>query len=156
MPVASTFTGQIDARVRVSRSNNGSLASRTEHLAYSIANAINQGTGIGEAQYMYCVQDAVDTFTGSDVLLTGITDRLGQVITFTTIRALIVHNRSDTGVMRFVAPGLMGHASDWLVVRPGGTAILLAPRDGYTVGAGGVTFEGVSGDSPYDLIVIGS
>ena len=137
----SVLSGSIDIRAALRRTNANALSTPSEDCSYSIAQSLANGTGVGEAMYFYSRRLSLAAAPQTLDIYGGLTDGLGTTLNFATVRALIVHNRSSTaGHVLTIGnaasnqfASFLGAANETVIVRPGGTIVLLAPRDGYTV-----------------------
>lgn len=166
--MASVLTGQIDINVAARRKITGGLSTPTEDLAYAIALTLENGTGVNQAQYFYNATLAFSISTPQTLDVFGsLVDGLGVTMNFATVRAIIIKNKSETagqiltvgGAASNQFAGMFSDVSDKLVIRPGGTAILLAPRDGYTVTTGTadqLKFDPGAAAFSADVIIIGT
>lgn len=162
--MASEFSGQIDIDIRLRRIVAMALSEPWERAQVLLRHAINDGGGVNEARYFYASRRPISGGTGDDINLRAVTNRLGSALVYSTLRALIVHNRStEPDELCKVAGDVMSViAGDFLhsiVVRPGGTLVLLAPRDGYTIGefvANTLSIEAPDEDIEIDLLLVGS
>ena len=125
------------------------------------------GTGANQAGNVFADQRTTDD-TGESLDLSGVlTNAFGEVVSFTSVKALIIRadaaNTVDVvvgagGVNSFV--GWVGDASDTVVIKPGGMFALIAPdATGYPVTAGtGDLLQiaaSATGNVTYDVVVIG-
>lgn len=137
----SILSGSIDIREALRRTNANALSTPSEDCSYNIAQALANGTGVGEAQYFYSRRLSLAGAAQTLDIYGGLTDGLGATLNFATVRALIIHNRSSTtGHILTIGnaasnqfAGFLGAVDDTVILRPGGTIVLLAPRDGYPV-----------------------
>lgn len=137
----SQFSGGVDLRVSARRQVTGGLSTPTEDLAYSIAQSITNGTGAGQALYAASKRQSLAGAPVTLDLYGGLTDGLGTTLNFATICAMVIRNRATTSGHTLTIgnaasnqfAGFLGGATQTIVLRPGGTLVLLAPNDGYTV-----------------------
>lgn len=163
--MASELQGQLNVNVRLARLVDMDLSEPWERLAYALAIAINDGGGVNEARYFYASRRSIEGGSGDEIGLRTITNRLGSSsLVFATLRGLIVHNRSTDPDALCVVGGdimsyIMGNFASSIVVRPGGSLCLLAPRDGYTIGelvANRLSIDAPDESIEVDLVLIGS
>lgn len=162
--MASEFAGQIDVHVRLRRLVTMAISQPWERCEVLLRNAIGNGDGANEARYFYASRRPIAALTGDDITLTSVTDRLSVSQSYTTIRALIVHNRStgpgcvcrvSGSIMSFVA----GDSAHSVLVQAGGSLVLLAPRDGYPVietVSDSLSLDAPDQDIVVDLILLGT
>lgn len=127
-------------------------------------------TGLGQRLFEDTLELAVSTPQTID--LNTITDPFGLVPNFTTIRGILIKNKSaDAGEDLEVSGDFFFHVAasgafivDWvddaakLTVRQGGTLFLTAPNDGYVVTADSadeITFDPAAKDFDVDVILWG-
>lgn len=162
--MASEFTGQIDIDIRLRRLVAMAISEPWERSHVLLQHAINNGGGVNEARYFYASRRTIAGGSGDDINLRAVTDRLGTTLVYSTLRALIVHNRSTEpecvcevkgSIMSFIA-GAYQHS---ILVPAGGSLVLLAPRDGYPVidsVTDNLTLEAPDDDVDIDLILLGT
>lgn len=162
--MASDFTGQIDIDIRLRRRVAMAISEPWERAEVLLRHAINDGVGINEAKYFYASRRTVSSLSGDDIALTAVPDRLGGSQSYTTIRALILHNRSSGpgcvcevmgNIMSFIAADF----SHSILVPAGGSLVILAPRDGYPVidsVADTLTLAAPDDDVEVDIILLGT
>jgi len=132
----------------------------------SFLQTLLDGTGDAKAQISFGNESTLGASANEDVDLSGtIEDNVGQVLSFTKVKAIFVladvDNAEDivfgpSAANGFVAP--FGDASDRLNVQPGGTAMLVAPNSGWTVTAGTadlLNFLAGGSGGTYKLIIVG-
>lgn len=158
----SVFSGQIDILARAARVIPPPLSSSIETASLRQSWPISDGTAPRGARRMVSGRTSVAPLTGNQLLLTNAVDRLGDTFDFETVRALIVRNRSDShslSVYGSIMSVIQGDLSYSITVRPGGTLVIVAPEDGYSVTPSvtdGLGFEPIGGEVEYDYIIIGT
>lgn len=140
--MASVFAGQIDLRIAARRTNANALSTPAEDLAYAIALTLTDGTSADQAKYFYAQRLSMAGAAQTLDVYGSLTDGQGATLNFATIRAIYIKNRSAVAgeILSIGAAAsnplggfLADAASDKLVLRPGGSVLLMAPTDGYTV-----------------------
>jgi hypothetical protein len=106
--------------------------------------ALVDGILSGQANKLYAsAQTLAASATANLDIAGGVSDPLGNVLTFTAIKAIMVLASTDNvndvkiggaGSNAFVGP--FGSATDSVAVRPGGSLLMFAPATGWPVTAG--------------------
>jgi hypothetical protein len=141
--------------------------------SYQLAKAddivLNDGNGANQAQKMYASTRTIVASGTDDLdLAGGLTDALGQLIIFATVKAIFVKastanaNNVVIGAAaanQFVGP--FGAATHTIAVRPGGRELSIAPATGWTVVAGTgdifrIANSGAGTSVEYDIVIIGT
>lgn len=162
--MASIFSGQIDLQVRASRTVPGSLSIPAEILSLAEAIPLDNGSGVYEALRFFSLHDHLEPMVAEDIFLTGIEDALGDALSFSTIRALIIKNHATDPAAIVTVSGpifsvIGADYSDAIKIRAGGCLVLLAPRDGYAITAevtDQISLASGSEEIEFDLILIGT
>lgn len=145
----------------------------TANFVKSLAVALTEGTGSGQANKVYSISGTLSTSATSDIDLSGsLTDMVGNAQVFTGIKALVIVNRcTTTGVQLQVGAGSNPWIS-WLIATGDGIKInpstssapgffvLCSPQDSYAVTAGTadiLRLTNLSGSVTldYDIYIIG-
>jgi hypothetical protein len=157
------LSGSIDIRVGVRRTNPNALSTPSEDCQYPINLVLADGTSPNQAQYFYSRRLSLAGSAQTLDIYGGLTDGLGTTLNLATVRALIIVNRSTTaGQILTIGnaasnqfSGFLGGATQTIVLRPGGTIVLLAPLDGYTVTNGSADLLKLDpGANTFDVDVI--
>lgn len=162
-----SFTGSIVTTVQGTMQNSLDLETAKAIINKRIQQTITNGTGANQAQQHW---SDIRTLAGTSETLDlagALTNAFGSTVTFATLRAIIIRNLSSTAghdliVGGAAAPiaGLFGDAaSDKLKIRAGGTLVLLAPLDGYTItatSADGLKLDSGANTFNYEIILIGT
>jgi hypothetical protein len=101
------------------------------------------GTGSNQASNTYVASRTVASATNDDVDLAGVlTDPFGAVLTFSTIKAIVIRSDAANTTNLTVSPapangflGPFGASTHTVQVRPGGALVFVAPQTGWTVTA---------------------
>ncbi|MBF0358861.1 MAG: hypothetical protein HQL70_09655 [Magnetococcales bacterium] len=131
-----------------------------------VAITFTNGTGANQANNAFVDQRTTDD-TGEELDFSGsLTNEFGETLTATKVKALMITaaaaNTIDIEVGGAAANGLsafFGDATDQLVIKPGGTIMLVAPNaDGYAVTAGTGDLLKVAaasaGNVTYDIVAL--
>ena len=165
----ATFTGNVNVSVSgtlASESLDLGTASRTLNKSYR--QAFTSGTGANQANQMFADTRTVSGSSNDDLDLAGVlTDGLGNTITFTSIKAIIINSVTangdalhitDDGVSGFIS--WLGATGDIVKLRPGGSFMITNPEaNGYAVTAGTADILRIAnqdaGAATYDITIIG-
>lgn len=166
---SGSVSTQIVLKVNATGTKTVGLASIQDPLVEDYTQLLASGTGANQASNLYHAQRTLVASASEDLDLAGtLTNAFGVTLTFTKVKALIIHaatgNTNDVqvgggGVNSFV--NWVADASDIVNVKPGGTLILVAPNAaGYAVTAGTgdllhITNSAGTTSVTYDVIVIG-
>lgn len=104
---------------------------------------LSDGSGNNQASKLYLATRSVATAANDDIDLAGVlTDPFGAVITFLTIKAIVIRADPANTTTLTVSPGAtngfngpFGAAAHTVQVRPGGALVFAAPQTGWTVTA---------------------
>jgi hypothetical protein len=142
-----------------------------EHeINYQPGYNFSDGTGLNEIKQIFSDSRTLAASTNEDLdLAGGLVNALGQTLTFTKIRGIIVRaaaaNTNNVVVGNATSNGFatwVGAAAHTLIVRPGGMLALFAPdATGYAVTASTgdllrIANSGSGSSVTYDLILIGT
>jgi hypothetical protein len=130
---------------------------------------LTEGTGANQAQVVFHDQRTLAASGSEELDLAGaLTDALGRTLTFTAVKALYIKaaagNTNNVLVGGAAANGFAtwaGDPTDVVVIRPGGSLILVAPdATGYAVTTGTgdlLKIANSAGDTgvTYDIVIIG-
>ena len=145
------------------------LSTPTDELARDYTINLGDGNGANQANQVFHDQRTLAASATEELDLAGVlANPLGQTITFTKIKALLIRaaatNVNDVLIggaasNAFASP--FGDATDVVKVRPGGTLLLVAPdSNGYAVTAGTgdklkVANSAAGSGVTYDVVLIG-
>jgi len=154
------------------------LSSVVDSDSKQIRESLDFGTGAGKANQVWHDRRTLAASASEDLdLAGGLTNSVGETVTFTKIKAVLIHNRSDedietpshsqTDAEIQVGPdatngftGPFADASDRLVLAAGASVLLVHPGDGWTVTADTgdlleVTNNDDSDEAAYDIVIVG-
>ena len=163
-----TITSQLQLSVGVKRVDALTLGAAGLSFTDSLAIAFASGVGANQADRVFADTRTLAASATENLDLAGVlTDPFGVVMTFATIKALIIQaaagNTNDVNVQRPATLGvpLFLAVSDGLPVKPGGAFVWVAPGVGITVTpATGdlLTITNSAGTTgvTYDVIIIGT
>ena len=164
--MASSLTATLDAKLKINTPNARYINAATERIEYALAIALasTATTSVGKATHVYHKRYSLTSSpTTVDLSPVAETDGIGQTITATKIKALLVVNRTTTAGATITvggnanSPAIFSAANDMLIIRPGGFALLYAPDSaGYAVtgSTGDIINLTASSTADADLIVI--
>lgn len=162
MPLVSSFTVNILATL--TKAFDLLTASQPLNKPYTVNLAT--GTGANQADKLFHDTRTTAATDSLDLNAGGLLDIYGDVFTIARIKGLLVApagaNGADIRVTRPAANGIpiFGAAADFIVVRPGGCLLWVAPdATGVVVTAGtGDLLDIVSaaGSLTYDIVIIGA
>ncbi len=146
------------------------LGGAQDAIALDYSQAFSNGTGAGQASAHWHDQRTLAASATENLDLAGVlTNAFGGVLTFTKIKALVIHaaagNTNDVlvgGAGSNAWVGAFGTTTDVVKVKPGGTLVLIAPDvNGMAVVATTGDLLKIANSSSgtgvtYDVIVIGT
>jgi hypothetical protein len=149
--------------------NTQDLSNVSDHLTRAYSLPFTSGTGLNQVSNIFHDQRTLAASATEDLDLAGVlTNAMGQTITFTKLKAVIVKaatgNTNNVVVSRPASNGvpLFSASSDAIAVQPNGMFVFVAPS------VAGVTVTAATGDLltftnsaagtsvTYDVILIGS
>jgi hypothetical protein len=134
-------------------------------LVKTITQTLADGTGSDQIDEMW--QDSRTlAISGSDSLdfAGGLTDGLGNTITMTAVKVILIYNKSSAQTLTIGAGtnpliNWIGDSSDVVKLPPGGVFLLSAPKAGYAITGGtGDTLKianGAGATCDYDIVLLG-
>lgn len=143
--MATTLTASVSVKVS-GKLVEGALDVGAAQYSFNdtITEAFADGSGANQAHKVFADTRTITASSNDDLdFAGGLTDGLGNAITFTSVKGLIV-TAADANTNNVVIGGegtnpfssMFSDATDKLVVKPGGTVVLLAPgATGYAVTA---------------------
>lgn len=145
------------------------LSTPTDALTKDYSINLGDGNGANQANQVFHDQRTLAASASEELdLAGGLTNPLGQTVTFTKIKALLIRaaagNTNDVLVGGAAANGFIapfGDATDVIKVKPGGTLLLVAPdADGYAVTAATgdllkIANSAAGSGVTYDIVAIG-
>jgi len=146
------------------------LATAQAALTYAKNIPLTDGTGANQADQVWHDQRTLGASANETLDLSGVlTNALGASVLFARIKAILIFAAADNtnNVLVGNTPTngwftWCGAAGNWIIVRPGGLMLLVAPdATGYTVTAGTgddlkITNSGAGTSITYDIILIGA
>ncbi len=140
---AATVTGRFVISTNFDYSNALDLVTANVPLQRTVPITFTSGTGSGQANEIFTDSRAISSGSSESLdLAGGLTNAIGGTITFATIKAIIVEsdtaNTVDITVGNAASNGFtgpFGGATHTVAVRPGGVAVFIAPKTGWTVTA---------------------
>lgn len=148
----------------------GDLSFALDRFEKNYIKALTDGTGADQAKNHWHDQRTLGASASENLdLAGGLTNLLGDVLTFTKIKAIFIFaavaNTNDVVIGNAAANawvGPFGAATHTLAIKPGGTLLLTAPDvNGYAVTAGtGDQLKVLNGGAgtgvTYDIILVGT
>lgn len=157
LKIAATLTNALD------------LSTPEDALSRDYTLNLGDGNGANQANQVFHDQRTLAASASEELDLSGgLTNGLGQSVTFTKLKLLLIKaaagNTNDVlvggaSLNGFIAP--FGDATDVIKVKPGGTLLLVAPdANGYAVTAGTadllkIANSGAGSGVTYDIVAIG-
>ena len=163
-----SFTGQVKVSIETTLGAAADMGSSEHKIANIIATALKNGTGANQANQLFADKRNVALSTTDTLDLNGaLTNNLGQTVTLTKVKALLIVAAGTNGSTLTVG-GNANAFADWLgaathtvKIRPGGLLLLTAPdATAYTVTASTADLLDITNDdgaaaADYDIYVIG-
>lgn len=145
------------------------LSTVTDPVSSDYTLSLSSGTGANQASNFFHDQRTLSASASEDLDLAGVlTNGFGTTLTFTKIKAIIIHAAAGNtnnvvigGAVSNTFINWVADPTDKIVVRPGGTFILVAPdATGYGVTAGTadllhIANSGAGTSVTYDVVIIG-
>ncbi|MEM7227255.1 MAG: hypothetical protein AAF432_00425 [Planctomycetota bacterium] len=169
------LSGSINLGVDMKLTGTSGLAADLDSLTnanLALALTLTDGSGANQAQTMWHDRRTLAAGASEDLdLAGGLTNGLGETITFTNVRALIIKNNDTVNTTLGVGNAstnavstIFGNVSDLIVVRPEGVFALYCGNDTnpYAITAGSADILqiarglGSPSDTTYDIIIIGT
>lgn len=166
----STLTTAISLSLRASLQGTGDFSTPTSEIVKAITDSLANGTGLDSANLVFADQRALAGSATENLDLSGaLTNDLGETVVFARAKAILVELVTATAGYTLLVGGaasnqfatIFGDATDKLVVRGGGFALLWAPDvTAYAVTA--ATGDLLKIDNPnagaitYNIIIIGA
>lgn len=163
------LSGSLRITLQALLSGTADIGSREQDVNYTVARPFTSGTGANQADLAFTDTRTLSSSATENLdLAGGLTDALGNTLTFASVKALIVvaaaGNTNDVvvggaGSNAWAAP--FGDATDTVKVPPGGVLVLADfGATGFAVAAGTsdilkVTNGGSGTSVSYDLLIVG-
>ena len=145
---------------------SGALSDPTVPMVFNKIQEWTNGTGDNQANQFWQVSTNANASAKTYDLDAGtMLDDFGAAITFTTIKAILIHNKSTTSGQVLVIAGdfmttvVMSGTTPTLKLDPGGLFYLTNPKDEYDVAAGTgdvISLDPASNNISFDLVLIGT
>lgn len=165
-----TLQARIAASIVATLSGSADLSTVKQELSYAPAAVFENGAGPNQANKCFADTRTLSASATENLDLSGsLVDALGVTLAFTKVKAILVRAAAGNtnnvvfggaGSNGFISP--FGDATDKVVVKPGGFALLVAPdAAGYAVAAGTadillVANSGSGTGVTYDIVIIGA
>jgi len=165
--------GTIEININILSQTVGDLETAISPFNYSASIPLTFGTGNNQAEQGWTDTRTVTAGNNDDIVLSSLTNLLGQSIAFTNVHFIMVHNKNSTA-SNVLFINTTGPAQPWVYwingesyvrggyssgVTSGGIAIGWAPDSfAYVVTAGDtirITNPGAS-DITYDIVIVGN
>lgn len=168
--MAQALSGNVSINLALTLAEAMGLAPAVAPVAYKVSNDVANGTGAGKANQMWSSSARSIALSSSESLdLSGaLTDAFGNSIVFTKIKGILIkaaaantNNVLVGGAAANAFVNWVGDATDIIVIKPGGTFLLLAPDSGgYAVTAGTGDLLKIANSSSgsavvYDIVIFG-
>lgn len=161
-------TGEVTVRVASKLTSSLDLSTPTSVINESFSNIFSNGTGANQASNVWGDERTLLTATNEDLDLAsgGLSNGLGSSLTFTEVKAIIIHALpTNTGNLVVTRPAANGvpfllAAGDGFTLKPGGLFVITDPSDAgiaVTAGTGDlININNATGASQtYTVIIIG-
>ena len=165
MALVTTISGRISA----TQTSAIDLVTASAPITVDFSHALTSGTGSGAADLMFSDTRTLTASSTENLDLAGVlTDAFGTALTFVTIKAIMIKASSANtnnvlvgGAASNTFLNWVGDATDILVVKPGGTFLIVAPATGYAVTASTGDILKVANSSSgtsvvYDVVILGT
>ena len=167
--MSGALTAQLLLKLSATGSKALDLDTATDPLAVDYSQLFSSGTGANQASNLFHDSRTLAASASETLDLAGVlANAFGVTLTFTKIKALIVHaasgNTNDVvvgGAATNAWVGMFSDATDKVTVKPGGTLVWIAPdaNGGAVVASTGDSLQVANGGAgtgvTYDIIVIG-
>ncbi len=160
------FNGRISLGIDATLTRALDLTTARDALRYVLDEQMLDGSGDGQAQFMWHDTRSIATSANDDIDLAGsLTDAFGQVITMAKVRALVINNKSAAATLTVgpaAASGVTGFLGTGEVLPVGAKKILVCNKSAsWTITAGSadrirVTNNSAVAVATYDIIVVGA
>jgi hypothetical protein len=169
-PLATgTLTSKLALQVSATGLQTVGLGTSDDPIALDYTQLLASGTGANQASNIYHDRRTLGASASESLDLAGVlTNKFGTVLTFTKIKAIIIHASSGNtnnvlvgGAASNQFINWVADASDVLAVRPNGTFIIVAPdATGYAVTAATGDLLKIANSAAgtsvtYDIVIIG-
>lgn len=164
-----SLTTTIRAAISAAYKGSADFAEPKFDLPFHADIVLKSGTAANKADLMFSDQRSISASSNEELdLAGGLTDPLGNALTFAKIKAILIRAASGNGgnivVGGAAANGFTGpfaDATDKLNIPAGGAVLLAAPSAGWSVTGGTGDLLKIANDDgaaagTYDIIVIGT
>jgi hypothetical protein len=169
MFATGTLSSKLALQVSATGTQAAGLGTSDDPVALDYTQLFSSGTGANQASNIFHDRRTLTASSTENLDLAGVlTNKFGTVLTFTKIKAIIIHASSANtnnvlvgGAASNAFINWVGDQTDIITVRPGGTFILIAPdATGYAVTAATGDILKVANSSSgtsitYDIIILG-
>ena len=163
------LTTSIITKVSATQTSASDLGTAKFPVEYSSTTSMGSGTGSGLADLLFTDTRTIAASGTEDLdLAGGLTDGLGNTLTFAKVKAIMIKaasgNTNDVTVSPASANGFLGPfnaAADLVSIPPGGIFMVQAPVAGWTVTAATGDLLTIANSSSgtgvtYDIIIVGT
>ena len=169
--MAKTATSKLVLKLTGTMSDNADLENAAASLSYEKTHSLTNGTGAGEANQIFSDTRTLALSASEELdLAGGLTDALGDTVTLTEVKTLVIRASESNGANIVVGgsatnsmSSIFGDPTDKIVLKPGALIALSAGTvgAGYAVTAGTgdlLKIENTDGaaSASYDIIVVGT
>lgn len=165
MALITTITTKINA----SQSNANDLGTASFPVDYKSIISLGNGTGSSQSDLLFTDRRTIALSSTEDLdLAGGLTDALGNVLTFVKVKTILIKassaNTNNVTVSPAAVNGFLGPfnaAADLISVSPNGMMLVQAPVAGWAVTAGTgdlltIANSGAGTSVTYDIIIVGT
>ena len=163
------LTSTITAKIAATQTAASDLGTSSFPLAYSESNSLANGTAASQADLLFSDTRTLSASGTEDLDLSGsLSDAFGNTLAFVKVKSILIvassDNTNDVQVEPAAANGFLGPfaaVGDQLDIPPGGSIMLNAPVNGWTVTAGSgdlLTITNSAGTTSveYDIVIVGT
>ena len=156
-------------KITANQAGSNDLGTPKFSVNYSDSVSLSDGTGSGQADLLFTDERTIAASASEDLdLAAGLTDALGNTLTFATVKAIMIKasedNTNDVTVSPAAANGFLGpfaDPSDLVSIPPGGSLLVQAPVAGWDVTADTGDLLTIANSSSgtgvtYDIIIVGA
>lgn len=165
--MATTLTSKLKLILTHTFQNSLDLSAPIDDLRLDLSDELAQGTATDQADQVWHDRRTLVGVTENLDLAGALTNAFGSTITFVTLKALVLHNRTLTTAATLTVGGAaanafatpFGAATDKIIVQPDGLLLLWAPRTGYAVTAATgdiLKLDPGSATVEYDIYLLGT
>lgn len=163
MSLTATVRLQVDSKL----TGVADLSSPTDQLKKILSVVLANGSGANQAQQHWHDERTLSATSENLDLAASLTNGLGQTVTFSTVKTIIIYNKSTTSGQVIAVGGAaanqfvnwVANSSDIVRIGPGGFLALSSPVDGFAVVAGTgdqLKIDAGAATITYGIIIIGT